>query len=930
MTASDSLADTDGLGKISYQWLSNGAAISGKTRSTYSLTEADVGKIISVSANYTDKLKHLESVTSAGMTVENHNDTPTGNITIGGRAIQGTTLTASNTLADADGLGTMSYQWLRNGEIIGGATQDTYVPTQLDVDKSVSVKVSYTDSKNTAESVTSRTATISNVNDAPTGSVAITGTATQGQVLTATNSLVDIDGLGIVSYQWLSDGRAIRDANQNTYELKATDVGKSISVKATYRDLQNTNESVTSNATNSVGLPENYPPTGNVTISGVAEENQTLTVSNSLADVNGLGVISYQWLNDGAAIKGKNQNTYALTQSDIGKTISVMASYTDGLKKSESMISSAVKIANVNDAPTGLVTISGTTTQGQVLTATNSLADADGLGVVSYSWFSGGNAISGATQSTYTLTSVDVGKAISVKASYIDLQNTAESVTSGTTALVAAPTNYAPTGEVTISGATQKNQTLTVNNTLADVNGMGAINYQWFDNNKPIDGATQPSYSLTANDVGNAISVSASYTDGLGKLESVTSGTTALVTPPTNYPPTGDVTISGTAEQNQTLTVSNSLADANELGAVSYQWFNEGIALSGKTQNSYALTESDVGKNISVTASYTDGLGKLESMTRDSVQIDNVNDEATGSLTITGEAKVGATLSVKNTLVDSDGINDLSFTWLGDGDTLGDGENILLTNDQKDLSISVTANYTDNYGNSEGVSSSETSAVISVNHAPTGKITVKGQTKVGSELSLSNTLKDADGLGDFNYQWLSDGVEIDSATQETYSLTKAEAGKKISVAVSYTDGLDNLESKTSTETAAVKAVAGISGLTKTGDAKNNKLSGLAGDDTLVGGLGADTLTGGKGADIFKFNSVKETGIDVKTRDIITDFKHSEKDKIDLSGIDANAKIAGDQAFKFIGSKNFSKDATAELRFDVTSHILYGSTIANAS
>jgi Ca2+-binding RTX toxin-like protein len=115
-----------------------------------------------------------------------------------------------------------------------------------------------------------------------------------------------------------------------------------------------------------------------------------------------------------------------------------------------------------------------------------------------------------------------------------------------------------------------------------------------------------------------------------------------------------------------------------------------------------------------------------------------------------------------------------------------------------------------------------------------------------------------------------------------------------------------------------------------GNKTNDALKGLAGNDTLVGGMGADKLTGGIGADIFKFNKTVETGIDAKTRDIITDFKHSEKDKIDLFEIDANEKLANDQAFTFIGSKNFSKNATAELRFDSKTNTLYGSTNADNS
>lgn len=120
-----------------------------------------------------------------------------------------------------------------------------------------------------------------------------------------------------------------------------------------------------------------------------------------------------------------------------------------------------------------------------------------------------------------------------------------------------------------------------------------------------------------------------------------------------------------------------------------------------------------------------------------------------------------------------------------------------------------------------------------------------------------------------------------------------------------------------------KPSAGDDQLTGTG--KADKLDGLAGNDTLIGGNGADTLTGGAGKDVFKFNNVKESGITDKARDIITDFNSKDGDKIDLSGIDANAKVAKDQAFKFIGSDKFSADATAQVRFDAKTHILYAST-----
>ena len=98
-----------------------------------------------------------------------------------------------------------------------------------------------------------------------------------------------------------------------------------------------------------------------------------------------------------------------------------MASYTDGHGTPESVTSAATAaVANVNDAPVGAVTISGTATEDQVLTASNTLTDADGLGAITYQWLRDGSDIVGATSSTYTLGDADVGAAISVMASYTD------------------------------------------------------------------------------------------------------------------------------------------------------------------------------------------------------------------------------------------------------------------------------------------------------------------------------------------------------------------------------------------------------------------------------------------------------------------------------------------------------------------------------
>ena len=123
---------------------------------------------------------------------------------------------------------------------------------------------------------------------------------------------------------------------------------------------------------------------------------------------------------------------------------------------------------------TGSVTIDDTTpTQGDTLTASNTLADADGLGAITYTWKADGSVVG--TGTTYDVTEAEVGKVITVEASYTDGHGTPELVSSATTSAV-ANVNDAPTGSVTIDDTTPtQGQTLTVSNTLADVDGLGAI-----------------------------------------------------------------------------------------------------------------------------------------------------------------------------------------------------------------------------------------------------------------------------------------------------------------------------------------------------------------------------------------------------------------------------------------------------------------------
>jgi Ca2+-binding RTX toxin-like protein len=95
---------------------------------------------------------------------------------------------------------------------------------------------------------------------------------------------------------------------------------------------------------------------------------------------------------------------------------------------------------------------------------------------------------------------------------------------------------------------------------------------------------------------------------------------------------------------------------------------------------------------------------------------------------------------------------------------------------------------------------------------------------------------------------------------------------------------------------------------------NDTILGSGGDDKLIGNQGADRLFGEADKDTFVLTSIKDSTVKSVGRDIIYDFASSQKDRIDLGGIDANIKVQGNQAFKYIGSPDFHKKA-GELRWE---------------
>jgi dienelactone hydrolase len=148
-------------------------------------------------------------------------------------------------------------------------------------------------------------------------------------------------------------------------------------------------------------------------------------VNDSDVDGDILSVTSASALNGSVIINADGTLNYTPAANFHGAdTISYAIS--DGNGGSDTAIVT-VEVEAVNDSPIGIPAIIGTPQEGQILTVDSSgISDADGLGVFGYQWRRNSTPITGANESSYLLTSDDVGTRISVSVSYTDGHGTSE------------------------------------------------------------------------------------------------------------------------------------------------------------------------------------------------------------------------------------------------------------------------------------------------------------------------------------------------------------------------------------------------------------------------------------------------------------------------------------------------------------------------
>jgi hypothetical protein len=424
----------------------------------------------------------------------------------------------------------------------------------------------------------------------------ISGIAVEGEELTASpGSWIGAAGITF-TYTWQrcdatgANCATIGGATAQTYVVAAADITKTLRVvvRATNAEGFTDKESAPTAVVTAVTNPVN---TAEPVISGSPVEGSTLSTSNGTWSGTGI-TFTYQWvrcdagggLPDGSdcpTIPGATDSSYTLEAEDIGHRFRVQVT------ADNSAPGSATAVSN----PTGTVTqstttgplrntaepsISGTPTVGRTLSASTGTWAGQTPITFTYQWVrcnadgglpDGSNceSISGATTSSYILSSTDVGRPLRVRVTASNSLGTQTVASNATNAIASATTTTPTTPQAprntflpSIVGSGVLGQTLTASNGIWTGTTPLLYAYQWVrcgadggqasgSDCPAITGATGTQYVTTTSDVGQRLRVQVTARNTIGTASATSNataqvqrtGATPTTTPDPSLPPGG-------------------------------------------------------------------------------------------------------------------------------------------------------------------------------------------------------------------------------------------------------------------------------------------------------------------------------------------------------------------------------------------------------
>jgi hypothetical protein len=710
----------DGTQPLEYQWQHDGQPIDGAVESSYTIdpvTSEDSGEYEVVVTNV------CGAVTSqpATLTVDTGPTITTNPASQGACAGDVVTFEVA-----AEGSEPLGYQWRRDSQPIDGAIEASYSIDPVAVEDAAEYDAIVT---NPCGEVTSAPATLT-VDVGP----AIYGQpqpqeACEGDAATFT---VAADGTEPLEYQWRRDGEPIDGATETSYTVDPVTIDDAADYDVVVTNVCGSLTSDPAALTVHTGPTISEQPESEAVCQGDA------VLFTVVAD--GMPPLEYQWRKDGAAIAGATESSYTIDPvdpNDVGE-YDVVVTTACGSITSELATLTVDLGVTITEQPQPEALCAGGA-------ATFSVT-AEGTEPLEYHWRHEGEPIDGATEASYTIDPVmlDDGGEYDVVVS-----NPCGPVTSAAATLT-VDTGPAITQQPEPQAACQDG-TATFTVTAA---GTEPLEYQWRRDGVPIDGATEPSYTIDPVTADAAGEYDVVVTNLCGANTSDPAALTVESGPSISAHPEPQ---SACEDAGVTFTVT-----AYGTEPLEYQWRRGGVPIDGAIEAVYAITSVAPGDAGDYDVVVTNACGSVTS----SPAALTVNMGPV--ITRQPEPQAACAGGVATFSVTANGTAPLEYQWRRDGQPIAGATERSLTVDP--VVSSAAGDYDVLVSNPCGATASG-AARLTVDAGPI--ITGQPQSQSVCEGDAVTFTVTAEGTDPLVYQWRKDGEPIDEATGPTFAIAAA-------------------------------------------------------------------------------------------------------------------------------------------------------------
>ena len=669
--------------------------------------------------------------------------------------------------------------------------------------------------------------------------VAVEGDYTEGQAVTAkflkgvSTQVLE----GSESFKWYSEGSDLPIGDGASFTFTDAHINKNIFVRATYLDNTGIVRSVASTAKTASFL--NDPSDAVIALSGSTSVGSkisatVLKLSDLDFDSSKLpSISSYQWLADGTEIVGETAQTLSITQVLSNAKLSVKLGFINKYGVEEfiesndsSLLFSGRDVAPIAISSNDLFSIQSANslidaTSGTIKSEFESFFDGEETAQFSDQIIELGSSsgkfdaltlkasttqsVISTSSSTHKFSIAGNEAASQEKALFVDMSTAAK----GASVNVSSLTSLAIKGPVSLTsddrsqnvfaGKSDQNIATGAGNdfiasgagddTISSGRGIDRISAGAGDDTVHVDHVYDESH--ISYDASNKQFIFDNGTDALtvndaekfiftGSVEKNLTNLAVIGTK--NFDPMGSIKVAGILNVGQTLTLESSVTDSNGIdnSTIVYQWYRGDDSISEATGASYALTDTDFGKEISVKQTYKDSLlnnsefKSIKSQAVGASYLEKIGTSVDDTFSSTDKSELFSGLSGKDIFnfvkgEKAQGNDIINAFDAGDDKIIFNGYTHSL------IKRTLDANGDDYFVFSEDGSSSD--LTLKNNYTPTS---LKIKNHFSDKLKLSDTVEiDLDGIGTFNVNAAVDfeKITLSDEAQEVFKTKIKKVGE---------------------------------------------------------------------------------------------------------------------------------------------------------